>query len=78
VDGELDWTTLTDDVSMTPTPAPNSSNPGTQVKMPEFARTRVSSKIMPTAVVAKPAMSGRTSARAALRSTVAPGPSTAA
>jgi hypothetical protein len=54
--GKLDWTTLTDDVSMTPTPAPNNSSPGIQDRMPEFARTRDSSKIMPTAVVAKPAM----------------------
>ena len=42
--GKLDWTTLTDDVSMTPTPAPNSSNPGTQVRMPEYRPDRAATK----------------------------------
>ncbi len=54
--GKLDWTTLTDDVSMTPIPAPNSSSPGTQVAMPECVLTKSSSRIMPRAVTRKPAM----------------------
>ena len=54
--GKLDWTTLTEEVSMTPTPAPNSSSPGIQVMMPEWARTSVSSRIMPAAETANPAM----------------------
>src|SRR5215470_639458 len=29
--GKLDWTTLTDEVSMTPIPTPNRNSPGTQV-----------------------------------------------
>src|SRR5215475_14964039 len=54
--GQLDWTTLTDEVSMTPIPAPNRNSPGTQVQTPECALTRASSRIMPTAVIRKPAM----------------------
>jgi len=37
----MSWTTLTDEVSRTPTPAPNSSSPGIQVQTPEWARTGV-------------------------------------
>src|SRR5215468_4722640 len=45
--GQLDWTTLTDEVSMTPIPAPNRNSPGIQVQTPESARTKASSKAMP-------------------------------
>ena len=41
---------------MVPTPAPNSSSPGIHRQMPASARTRTSSKIIPMAVVRKPAM----------------------
>jgi hypothetical protein len=67
--GKLDWTTLTEEVSMTPTPAPNRNSPGIHVHTPECARTRVSSKIIPTAVIRKPAMiSHRCGCRRANRS----------
>ena len=54
--GKLDWTTLTDEVSMVPTPMPFSSSPGTQVQKGECARTSVRSKIVPTAEIRKPVM----------------------
>ena len=54
--GKLDWTTLTEEVSMVPTPAPNRNSPGIHVQTPECARTKVSRRIMPTAVTRKPAM----------------------
>ena len=67
--GKLDWTTLTEEVSMVPTPAPNSSSPGIHRQMPACARTRASIKIMPTAVTRKPAMiSHRCGCRRANRS----------
>ena len=54
---------------MTPIPAPNSNSPGIHGQMPEFALTRTSSKIMPTAVTRKPAMiSHRCGCRRANRS----------
>ena len=52
---KLDWTTLTDAVSITPTPAPNSSKPGANVQNPDWLRTRTSSKTRPTAASRKPA-----------------------
>ena len=40
-------------VSISPIPRPNSSSPGIHRQMPAWARTRTSSKIMPTAVQAE-------------------------
>jgi hypothetical protein len=54
--GKLDCTTLTEAVSMIPTPAPISSRPGTQPTMPECGLTSASSRIVPTIVSTKPAM----------------------
>jgi hypothetical protein len=54
--GKLDWTTLTDDVSITPTPAPNTSRPGIQLKIPVPARTSASSSARPTTAAVNPAM----------------------
>ena len=56
VSGKLDWTTLTEEVSMVPTPAPNRNSPGIHRQTPAFALTRSSSRSMPTAVIRKPAM----------------------
>jgi hypothetical protein len=67
--GKLDWTTLTDEVSMTPTPMPNSSSPGTQVQNAEWALTSVSSSTMPATLNKKPTiMSHRWGCRLANRS----------
>src|SRR6202012_4642592 len=38
--GKLDWTTLNEDVSIVPTPAPNRTSPGIHRQMPACARTR--------------------------------------
>src|SRR6516165_8997023 len=70
--GKLDWTTLTEEVNMVPTPMPNSSSPGIHRQTPACARTRVSSKIIPAAVITKPAMiSHRCGCRRANRSAAA-------
>src|SRR5580693_2295843 len=39
--GKLDWTMLTEEVNMVPTPAPNSSSPGIHRQIPAFVRTSV-------------------------------------
>jgi len=70
--GKLDWTTLTDEVSMMPTPMPVNNRPGIQLRMPECARTRPSNSAVPTTVRKKPAMiSDRCERRFASRSAAA-------
>src|SRR5215813_12022817 len=54
--GQLDWTTWTDEVSMTPMAAPNRNSPGIQVQMLGSAVTRASSRPTPTAVTGTPVM----------------------
>src|SRR5437660_12133791 len=52
--GKLDCTTLTEDVSMTPTPAPISRRPGMKLRMLEVALAKNNRRIMPTMVITKP------------------------
>ena len=53
--GKADCTTLTDEVSITPTPRPTSSRPGTKVRTLDVPLTSASSSAMPTMVTTKPA-----------------------
>src|SRR6266508_6741855 len=40
--GKLDWTMLTDEVSITPTPRPMHRSPGTELSTPDCGRTSAS------------------------------------
>ena len=53
--GKLDWTMLTDGVSIVPIPRPISSSPGTNVATPEVSLTSASNSTMPARVTRKPA-----------------------
>ena len=52
--GKADCTTLTDDVSMAPTPTPMAKRPGKNVKTLDVARAKRSSRTMPAIVTTKP------------------------
>ena len=54
--GNADCTTLTDGVSMTPTPSPRSSSPGANAQALGEPLTRASRTTIPTIVATKPAM----------------------
>jgi len=54
--GNADCTTLTDGVSMTPTPSPMSSSPGAKANTLGDPATSASSTAMPAVVTTKPAM----------------------
>ena len=51
---KLDCTTLTEEVSMTPTPEPMRKSPGTKLSTPDVELTSASSSAIPAAVSAKP------------------------
>ncbi|OQB76250.1 MAG: hypothetical protein BWX88_05365 [Planctomycetes bacterium ADurb.Bin126] len=53
--GKLDWTTVTEDVSMTPTPMPTRKRPGTNVRTFEVSRTSNSRRSTPATVTTNPA-----------------------
>jgi hypothetical protein len=53
--GKLDWTTLTEGVSIPPSPRPTSARPGRNARMLSDARTSRSSSTIPPRVTTKPA-----------------------
>ncbi len=72
--GHADCTTLTEAVSMAPTPKPMRNRPGQKVQFAESARARTSSRPMPTTVTVKPARtSSRWGCRLAIRWAIAGG-----
>ena len=53
--GKLDWTTLTEGVSIAPRPSPTSASPGRNASTLSVALTKKSSSRMPASVTTKPA-----------------------
>src|SRR4029077_412915 len=53
--GKLDWTTLTDEVNMTPTPRPTNKSPGKKVTTLDVASANNNSRATPMSVTTNPA-----------------------
>src|SRR5215470_888629 len=53
--GKLDCTTLTEEVSIVPTPRPINSRPGMEARLLEVRAAKSNSRIMPAMVKTKPA-----------------------